>query len=109
MPLAVTKSRLMVATLLAIQLIWASDTRAAIITVGAGGGYNFATLAAAVAAANANDNIRIAAGTYLNDFVTINVPLTIEGGRDRGPLGRCIDPQRQGVPSDQRCRDHPKS
>ena len=44
MPLAVSKRRLMAATLLAVPLIWAPDSRAAIITVGAGGGYNFTTL-----------------------------------------------------------------
>lgn len=52
---------------------------AAVITVGAGAGYDYPTLSAAVAAAVANDRIEIAAGEYLNDFSTINVPLTIEG------------------------------
>jgi hypothetical protein len=52
---------------------------AAIITVGPGGGYDYPSLAAAVAAASAGDNIRLAPGTYLNDFTTITIPLTIEG------------------------------
>ena len=56
-----------------------STADAAVITVGAGGGYDFTTLAAAVGAAQANDDIRIAAGTYLNDFATVMIPLTIEG------------------------------
>ena len=56
-----------------------STADAAVITVGAGGGYDFTTLAAAVGAAQANDDIRIAAGTYLNDFATVVIPLTIEG------------------------------
>ncbi|MDX2222455.1 MAG: right-handed parallel beta-helix repeat-containing protein [Rhodospirillaceae bacterium] len=53
--------------------------QAAIITVGPGGGYDYASLSAAVAAASAGDNIRIAPGVYLNDFSTITIPLTIEG------------------------------
>lgn len=59
-------------------LAHAVPSSAAVITVGAGGGYDFTSISAAVAAASANDNIQVAAGTYLNDFATINVPLTIE-------------------------------
>lgn len=56
-----------------------AGANAALITVGVGGGYDYTTLSAAVAAANPNDRIQVAAGTYTNDFSTINVPLTIEG------------------------------
>jgi hypothetical protein len=69
-------------TLVAIGLFLAlaaapAASRAAVITVGPGGTYS--TIAAAVAAAQANDDIRVQAGTYTNDFATITIPLTIEG------------------------------
>jgi hypothetical protein len=51
-----------------------------ILTVGTGTGYEFATIAAAVAASQAGDVIQVQAGTYTNDFpVTITHDLTIEG------------------------------
>ena len=57
---------------------WGSLARASVITVGAGAGYDFSTLGAAITSASANDTVQVAAGTYTNDFVTINVPLTLE-------------------------------
>ncbi len=56
-----------------------ASAQGAVITVGAGGGYDHATLSAAIAAAQANDTISIAAGLYLNDFASITIPLTIQG------------------------------
>lgn len=47
------------------------------ITVGAGKQY--ATLAAAVAAAHDGDVIGVAAGTYVNDFATVNAKISIIG------------------------------
>jgi hypothetical protein len=51
----------------------------ATLTVGAGSGYQFATLAGAIAAARSGDVIQVEAGTYTNDFATITTDLTIEG------------------------------
>lgn len=48
----------------------------ATLTVGAGEA--FGTLSAAVGAASAGDTILVNAGTYVNDFVTVSVPLTIQ-------------------------------
>jgi hypothetical protein len=48
-----------------------------ILTVGPGKQY--ATLAAAIAASNNGDVIQVQAGTYTNDFATINTKITIEG------------------------------
>lgn len=42
----------------------AAQANAAIITVGAGGGYDFATIQAAIDAAGSGDTIRVANGTY---------------------------------------------
>ncbi len=50
---------------------------ATVLTVGAG--QDFATLAAAVAAASANDTIAIQAGTYTDQTATIDKPLTLIG------------------------------
>lgn len=47
------------------------------ITVGAG--KDFATLASAIAASAAGDTILVDAGTYIDDFATINHALTIRG------------------------------
>ena len=49
----------------------------AILTVGPGKQY--ATLAAAVAASHDGDVVQVQAGTYTNDFATINTKITIEG------------------------------
>ncbi len=46
-----------------------------ILTVGAGG--QFTTIAAAVAAARDGDTVQVQAGTYVNDFVTVNAKITI--------------------------------
>lgn len=55
----------------------ASAAQAAVITVGSGGSY--ARLSDAIANAQANDEIQVAAGLYADDFATITVPLTIVG------------------------------
>jgi hypothetical protein len=47
------------------------------LTVGAGGEYS--TLSAAISASHDGDVIQVAAGTYVNDFATINAKITIEG------------------------------
>ena len=46
-----------------------------ILTVGAGREYS--TIAAAVAAARDGDTVQVQAGTYVNDFVTVNAKITI--------------------------------
>jgi hypothetical protein len=51
----------------------------ATLTVGVGSGFEFSTLAAAIAASNNGDVIQVQAGTYTNDFATITTDLTIEG------------------------------
>lgn len=48
---------------------------AATLTVGPG--QQYPTVSAAVAAAHGGDAIAVSAGTYTNDFPTVNVPLTI--------------------------------
>ena len=55
----------------------AGSARAAVLTVGIG--QDYATLAAAVAAAQDHDTINVIAGTYLDQTATINKPLTIQG------------------------------
>jgi hypothetical protein len=47
------------------------------LTVGAG--MEFSTLAAAVAASQDGDVIKVQAGTYTNDFATVTTDITIEG------------------------------
>src|SRR5262245_41673463 len=49
----------------------------AILTVGAG--KQFSTLAAAIGASHNGDVIRVQAGTYTNDFATIDTKITIVG------------------------------
>src|SRR5215471_3464813 len=49
----------------------------ATLTVGAG--QQFSTLAAAIAASQSGDTIQVQAGTYTNDWATIDHPLTIVG------------------------------
>jgi hypothetical protein len=48
-----------------------------VLTVGPG--KQFATLSAAVVASHDSDTIQVQAGTYTNDFATINTRITIEG------------------------------
>ena len=48
-----------------------------ILTVGAG--QQYATIAAAVAAAQDGDVVQVQAGTYVNDFATVTAKITIEG------------------------------
>src|ERR1700740_1340815 len=47
------------------------------LTVGAA--QQFATISAAVAASHDGDVLQIQAGTYTNDFATINTKITLEG------------------------------
>jgi hypothetical protein len=51
----------------------------ATLTVGAGSGFEFSTLASAVAASQNGDVIQVQAGTYTNDFAAITTSITIEG------------------------------
>ena len=48
-----------------------------VLTVGAGG--EFKTIADAVSSSHDGDVIKVQAGTYTNDFLTINAKVTIEG------------------------------
>ncbi len=48
-----------------------------ILTVGVG--QQYASISDAVAASHDGDTLRVQAGTYLNDFATINTKITIEG------------------------------
>ena len=48
-----------------------------VLTVGAGAQYS--TLAAAIAASHDGDTIQVQAGTYTNDFATINTKITLVG------------------------------
>ncbi|MFO1056662.1 MAG: right-handed parallel beta-helix repeat-containing protein [Dongiaceae bacterium] len=54
-----------------------TTTTGTVLTVGAGKQYT--TLAAAVAAAHDGDTIQVQAGTYTNDFATINSKISIVG------------------------------
>jgi len=47
------------------------------------GGGTYGTLAAAVAAAKPGNELLVSSGWYVNDFVTITIPLTITGVGDR--------------------------
>jgi hypothetical protein len=51
----------------------------ATLTVGAGSGFEYSTLSAAIAASQDGDVIQVQAGTYTNDFATITTNITIEG------------------------------
>jgi len=51
----------------------------ATLTVGHGAGYQYQTLASAVAAAQNGDVVTVQAGTYNDDFATINTDITIIG------------------------------
>jgi len=53
------------------------STAASVLTVGVGEEY--ATIAAAIAASANGDVIKVSAGTYTNDFATINTQITLEG------------------------------
>ncbi|HEY0205462.1 MAG TPA: hypothetical protein VGC15_15060, partial [Acetobacteraceae bacterium] len=48
-----------------------------ILTVGAG--QQFSTISAAVAASQDGDTVQVQAGTYVNDFATVNTKITIQG------------------------------
>ena len=64
-----------------------------ILTVGTSGNFQYRTISAAVAAADADSNaknyydIQVAPGTYTNDFSVVTRPMTIE-----------VDPRRAGSP-----------
>ncbi len=60
---------------------WGGAARAAVLTVGPGQAY--ATVAAAIAASQDGDEIRVEAGTYVNDFAEITTKITLKaiGGR----------------------------
>ncbi len=64
------------------------------LTVGATGPYQYRTIGAAVAAANADSNannyydIHVAPGTYTNDFSNVTRPMTIEVDPSRAQEGR---------------------
>ncbi len=51
----------------------------ATLTVGPGSGFEYNTLASAIAASQNGDVIEVQAGTYTNDFVTITTNITVEG------------------------------
>lgn len=51
----------------------------ATLTVGTGNGFEFSTLASAIAASQDGDVIQVQAGTYTNDFAAITTSITIEG------------------------------
>ena len=50
----------------------------ATLTVRSGSGFDYGTLAAAIAASNDGDVIRVQAGTYTNDFATINTRIVLQ-------------------------------
>jgi hypothetical protein len=51
----------------------------ATLTVGTGSGFEYSTLAGAIAASQDGDVIQVQAGTYTNDFAAITTSITIEG------------------------------
>jgi hypothetical protein len=93
--LASSYSRLLL--LLFILLVWAAPgTRAAEINVGPD--RSLKTLRAGVAAARPNDRVVLDSGVYVDDVVTIDKPLTIEGA-GRGATLRITKPisNRKGI------------
>src|SRR5690242_7486489 len=76
--------------LLVASLALAPPARAATLTVGPGKQYP--TVRAAVAAAHAGDAVAVSAGTYYNDFPTVNVPLTIYGAGGMAHLHATVPP-----------------
>jgi pectin methylesterase-like acyl-CoA thioesterase len=64
-----------------------------VLTVGTSGNFQYRTISAAVAAADADSNpnsyydIQVAPGTYMNDFSVVTRPITIE-----------VDPHKAGNP-----------
>ena len=67
-------------------LVIGGDGNLATLTVGTGAGFEFSTLAGAVAASQNGDVIQVEAGTYTNDFAQINTDITIEGVGGMGSL-----------------------
>ena len=61
------------------------------LTVGAG--QQFATISAAVAASQDGDTVQVQAGTYVNDFVTVNTKITIEGLLGKVNMDATVAPQ----------------
>jgi hypothetical protein len=62
----------------------------AILTVGTGQQYS--TLAAAIAASHDGDLLKVQAGTYTDDFATINTRITIPGAGGMVNLGVTVPP-----------------
>ncbi len=65
---------------IALTVTGISDAQAGPVpTITVGAGKQYATLAAAVAAARDGDVVGVDAGTYVNDFATVNAKITIMG------------------------------
>jgi len=62
----------------------------AILTVGVS--QQFSTISAAVAASRDGDTVQVQAGTYVNDFATVNTKITIEGVGGMAHLVATIPP-----------------
>ncbi|WP_428485876.1 Hint domain-containing protein [Rhodopila sp.] len=68
------------------------------LTVGTGSGFDYGTLAGAIAASGNGDVIRVQAGTYTNDFATITTSIAIEGvGGMVNLVATEAPPNRQGI------------
>ena len=61
-------------------------------TLTVGPGEQFATLAGAVAASHDGDVVQVQAGTYTNDFATVNTRITIEGVGGMAQLVASVEP-----------------
>ncbi len=67
-------------------------------TLTVGPGQHFATIAAAVAASRDGDVLLVQAGTYENDFATINTKITIQGVGGMAKLVATVQPpNRKGI------------
>src|SRR3954454_22524497 len=74
----------------------AMPAHAATLTVGPGKQYP--TVSAAIAAAHSGDAVAVSAGTYYDDFPTVNVPLTIYGSGGMAHLhARRSPPNGKGI------------
>jgi hypothetical protein len=83
-----TRDIIALVALLVFQSCWAPEARSqpisrnlfgglAVLTVGPG--KDFSTIAAAVAAAQNGDTIKVQDGTYINDYVSIDKNITLQG------------------------------
>jgi pectin methylesterase-like acyl-CoA thioesterase len=81
-----------------------------ILTVGTSGSFQYRTISAAVAAADADGNaqnyydIQVSSGTYTNDFSLVTRPMTIEIDRRRPGNPVLV---KATVPLPNQKRDHP--